>query len=247
MYQGRPLRQWLAFYTQGVTVDARGSVTDTSGLGAAGMPKQDVDKAVVQMGTDAIPTLLRLLGTSDSPFSRKWVALLQKQHFFKPPQQAWLGYSQACQAFEALGPAGSNAVPALVNLYRQRVSADSQVFVLDALYAMGSNAVPALAPLLRDGVTKSIPMLHDESVFLVGQVHTQPDVFVPMLIAALGDSKPTARRNAARALGAYGTTAISAVPALIILLHNPTTVDSSAASQALKQIDPVSAARAGVK
>jgi HEAT repeat protein len=67
------------------------------------------------------------------------------------------------------------------------------------------------------------------------------------LITALSDSKPLTRRNAVLALGAYGPAAASAIPALILMLQNPARFDSEAASQALKQIDPEAASKAGVK
>ena len=68
MYEGKPLSYWLECY-------APLNRTETS--------VQEADHAVQAIGTNAIPTLLRMLQKTDSPLKVRLVALLRKQHFVK--------------------------------------------------------------------------------------------------------------------------------------------------------------------
>src|SRR5579872_4898885 len=65
VYQGKPLSVWLEGYERG------------------GWARQNADEAVRQAGTNAIPTLLRMLQEKDSPMMLKLVALARRQHFIK--------------------------------------------------------------------------------------------------------------------------------------------------------------------
>jgi HEAT repeats len=246
VYQGKRLSKWLALYTRGVDINSQGLII-VSGDYATRAASIQADEVVRQIGTNAIPTLLRLLENRESPLKLKWIALLQKQHYFKPPQRAWLGYSQAGQAFDALGPAASNAVPALVRLYWRRISVPSQVSILGALGEIGPNPAPAEMSVFLDGMTNSNPPLRSEALFEIGQIHAPPEVFVPLLIKALNDPQPFVRRAAARSLAGYGAEAKSAVPVLIPLLDDPSAIVRSEAAHALEAIDPEAAAEAGVK
>src|SRR5205823_6495064 len=66
VYQGRPLSVWLRGFTDDKIMDS----------------DQDRDrtyKAVRQIGTNAIPTLLQMLGAKDSALKLKLIALAKKQ------------------------------------------------------------------------------------------------------------------------------------------------------------------------
>ena len=53
------------------------------------------------------------------------------------------------------------------------------------------------------------------------EIHGDPSVMVPVLVARLDHSDPKTRAYIARALGSYGTNAIPAIPKLEVLLEQP--------------------------
>lgn len=231
VYQGKPLRYWLAFITP-----------------VGGPLGNQTDEAVRQIGTNAIPTLLEMLQANDSPLKLKWMALLQKQHFIHPPQPAWRPNREAAMAFEVLGATASNAVPALVQIYRRKISTFSQLEILEALGDIGPSASPAATSVLLDALTNSDAFLRLYAVMAINKIHSEPEVFVPALINALKDSDGHVRYRAAEALTAYGPVAKTAVPALVGLSKSdPDLSVRTHAADALKEIDPEAAARAGVK
>jgi HEAT repeat protein len=63
----------------------------------------------------------------------------------------------------------------------------------------------------------------------------------------LSDTNFTVRVGAARGLGRFGADAHQAVPALVGLLSDANPFVRDAVSNALKEIDPEAAAKAGVK
>ena len=78
-----------------------------------------------------------------------------------PYYQHW----QAATAFRALGAGASNAVPMLIQIFRDKASLDSQCACVEALGWIGPAANGAL-PVLMDGATNA-----DRSM----RVHTRSD------------------------------------------------------------------------
>lgn len=70
---------------------------------------------------------------------------------------------------------------------------------------------------------------------------------MPALVTCLSNNDLFAHYTAADALGKFGTDAKPAIPALIALLNDPLGLARQAATNALLQIDPEAAAKAGVK
>jgi hypothetical protein len=97
VYQGKPLSVWLIAYGR--------------------------DEAVRQAGTNALPTLLRMLRAKDSALKVKLMDLAQKQRFihinYIPSDE--LNY-RACSAFGVLRAKAQSAVPALIRIYEQNIS-----------------------------------------------------------------------------------------------------------------------------
>jgi len=67
-------------------------------------------------------------------------------------------------------------------------------------------------------------------------------MIIPVLIGGLDDHYQLVRENAAIQLAVYGQQAKVAVPALLLTLST-----NRAAAYALKRIDPIAAAKVGVK
>jgi hypothetical protein len=82
------------------------------------------------------------------------------------------------------------------------------------------------------------------AIMSLGEIHSDPEVVVPLLIECLKIDQLAA--NAAHALSAYGSQARAAVPALIAILKHRETSVRSAASEALLKIDQKAAESAGV-
>lgn len=236
VYEGRRLSYWL----QGYLPYPDNVPKEVS--------EQKANDAMSAIGTNAIPTLLRLLRSRDSALTLKWFSLLDwldKNYAFKIHYnrdmdrliEAWLG-------FKELGANGALAVPALIKIYEQNISDDSRWGAAYSLGAIGPPAKIAVPKLLKWLAAKP------ESVDLLeplGDIHADPDLVVPVMIEYLTHRWPLARRLASQGLGAFGAEAKEAVPAVVELLNDPDEGVRRAAGNALLQIDPEAAARAGVK
>ena len=72
------------------------------------------------------------------------------------------------------------------------------------------------------------------AIQVLGLFHTQGELVIPALTAALASAKPAVRSDAARALGDFGSKATSAVPQLQALTNDPAVRRS--ALEALRRI-----------
>jgi hypothetical protein len=232
VYQGKPLSVWLEGYGPGESTPAR---------------IRKADQVVREMGTNAIPTLLRLLRVDDPPtWQADVIGLLQKQSFIKIKHvEAWGQHFRAWQAFKQLGGDAGSAVPGLMAIYERNISEDSQVETILSLGAIGPPAKSAVPMLLR-GMTNASPNYRCNVMIALGQIHSEPELVVPALLKSLSDGDAQSRRWAAQTLGTLGAEATPALPALIPLLKDQDYTVRNAATNALRAIDPA-AAKAGVK
>jgi hypothetical protein len=202
VYRGKALEVWLRTYAPRSPYQL-------------GSPKwKETDDAVRQMGTNCIPTLVRMIRARDSSLKVALVALAQRQHVIKvrfvPAAERNI---EASRAFVALGEAGSDAVPLLMEAYEKNVTQQSRYAIADALAWIGPSAKAAV-PLLLVAATNSDTRLRANALWALGDIHSQPELCVPVLIRALGDSKGQARLCAAHALGGFGADARPAIQRL---------------------------------
>ena len=126
VYQGKRLTDWLDAYKL---------------YGLAGVEtwqvraeQQKADEAVRHVGTNALPTLLRMLRANDSALKVKCVELARRQHLIRikhtPAEE--LNY-RACAAFGVLGAKARSAVPALIEIANQNLSRASRWYSIQAL------------------------------------------------------------------------------------------------------------------
>ncbi len=178
--QGKRLSAWLATYPEALSSTNKQRVGQT-------------DEAIRHIGTNAIPTLLRMLRARDSALTLKLLALAQKQHIVKIHYTpAWQRNLQAALAFGALGAEGKAAVPALTNIYDENISPGSQFAVVTALGNIGPAAREAEPFLLRVATDTNIP-LDSHSVRLtalasLAYVRARPASAVNALTNRLRDS-----------------------------------------------------------
>ena len=202
VYLGKPLSLWLRVYAP------------SSSSGRGSREWSQADDALRHMGTNGIPILLNMLREQDSKITIRLVTLAQKQHFIKihfaPAAER---NAAASKAFIALGDKAKGAVPALMKMYNENISADSQVAIEDAFAWIGPPAQPAI-PLLLQAGTNSNARARASALWALGEIHADPQVCVPELIQALNDTNDWARLSAAHALGMFGIDALSAVQSL---------------------------------
>ncbi len=218
VYQGKRLSVWLKEYDFKKSADGKELI-------AGDMRK--VDEIVKQAGTNAIPTLLRLLREEDS-----------KKHNIDSNGE------EASDGFRVLGASATNAVPDLIKIYEQNPTAR-----VDVLYCLGciGPAAEEIVPWLIQKLPDTNDKVRDGIVTSLGEIHSQSDRVVPILISYLNDSSSSVRGGAALALGEYRTDAKPAIPQLISLLNDKGKGVRNCATLAIKEIDPEAAVKAGLK
>jgi len=223
-YQGKSLSAWLDDYSR------------DDGL-------SNTDEAVRHIGTNAIPMLLQMLRAHDSQLKKKCIELLGRQHFMTIKiSTSEDKNAMATIAFEALGPQGANAVTQLTKIYDE--SSDNQWAAASCIASIGPPAKSAI-PSLLTGLKSREVSVRGATIWALGRIHGEPQLVVPELTKILHDSKAIFRQSAVGALGKFGTNASSAFPDMIALRNDPGM--GIIVSNALKQIDPEAAAKAGVK
>jgi RNA polymerase sigma factor (sigma-70 family) len=237
-YQGESLTYWLTGY-------------DTQPGGPAW---RMADEAVRAVGTNAIPTLLRMYGETDAALdqpedrqtaaARVTAASISASYDGIPASLALRHHLEASFAFQALGPAASNTVPALIQILRKNYSTLPTLHdgILEAIGGIGPAAKDATPVLL-----KALAILPDEdraNVFLeLGKIHSDPDSVLPVLTAAVRDPSAAVRKSAVFALARYGLDEPSAV-AVVKALAEDSTQDKETlrfAAQALQELTAATA------
>ena len=228
---GKPLTSWLDYYLPGSSEAQR----------------EMADRALDKAGTNAIPTLLRMLRQRDSSFKQKVMELARKQHFIKVhyiPAE-WRN-AAASLAFLELGARAEAAVPALIEIYEVNLSPYSRQCSARSLGYIGPAAKRAIPVLLR-GMANTNALVRCDTLLALADFHAEPEVVVPALTDALNDPNGNVRVSACTALWKVGREARPAVPALVKSLSDPDRSVKGLAARALRQIDPEAAAKAGVK
>ena len=240
VYQGKPLSFWLEKYNNGFSTYPTG----------AGNPDSSTPEAALDhIGTNAIPTLLRMLETKDSRLKLKLIELSEQQHFITIHYaKAWHQNFAAIMGFNHLGDAVKREVPvpAWIEIYDQRPSAMAQSFIADALAERGAAAEPAVPSLLRMTTNTNADFaLRVNAIVALGRIHAKPESVVPALIQATQDKNIVVREAAIDNLGRFGTDARPAVNALVKLLSDRDPNVREIALYALEKIDPAAAKAAG--
>jgi PBS lyase HEAT-like repeat len=230
-YNGKLLSYWLSRYENRI-------------LGKAALnssEQQEADKAVREIGTNAIPYLLKLAGRKDSALKQRMLSIYRRQSFLKLPiHDAQFYHVEASCGFVALREKAKPAVPGLIRLLKD---ADHQVREIAAsdLGMIGpeaEEAIPAILPLL-DEQNRGTPTL--EAMMALGGIHRRPDIVLPRLLEFVnGDRKGWNYQSPALdAIGRYGSDAKDLAPVIITFLDDPDSSRKSSAESALIMIDPL--------
>jgi HEAT repeat protein len=206
----------------------------------------EAEVAIRHIGTNAIPQLLKLLAAKDSQFEEYVIELARRQTWISIRlPEAWRDTDRAFWGFKVLGADAKPAVPGLVALLDGK-DRDVRMCALIALRSIGpsaSNAVPAIIQHFN-GTDFSTRIMAAQAL---GTIHAMSGSSVPALTASLQDSNSAVIVYGIGSLEAFGVEAKPAVPALVGLLKDPDLGVRTAATNALKKIDPEAAVKAGVK
>ncbi len=207
VYQGRTVTFWLEN-----AHDHSASLADQKAAG----------DAIHQAGTNAIPTLLRLMRARDSTAKTKILKWFQRHPRFKAPfvsannknMEAYLG-------FLALDRDTRFAVPELIQIYETAPESTAARIIPDIFRSLGPDANPAVPALIHAAVNSTNHNARAEAVLALGTIRSRPEIVVPALINSLRDTDYYTRANAAQALANFGADARPALPALTNLLGDP--------------------------
>ncbi|MDB6111320.1 MAG: repeat protein, partial [Pedosphaera sp.] len=232
VYHGKTLSHWLGIYTS----PPRNAFA-----------RREAEDAVRHIGTNAIPTLLRMLRAKDSGFTASLIRSLSRQQLLKIRFTGALERNmQAMNAFATLGATAKEAVPELIRIHDQNISWDSRWATVFALGGIGPAAKEAI-PLLLHGMPNADQSIRFATVRALGQIHAEPALVVPVLTDRLQDGDPEVRVVAASALGQFGADARPAIPTLRAWLTDKDSRMREAVTSALQQIDPEAAAKGGIQ
>jgi hypothetical protein len=214
--------------------------------------RDEAATAIRAMGTNAIPTLLRMMRAKESRFKSRWLARrwygLFEMHFSEPAGIV----ARAEEGFDVLGTDAASAVPELSKILDETLSPECASRTANALGNIGPDGRAAVPSLLR-AATKTKGTAHYEAFWALGKIHADPGSAVPVLLGVVSNT-PADRMYAVHALGEYRGDARTAVPTLVALLNDPNVKaispygtgfvsDRSEVENALKQIDPETYAR----
>lgn len=208
VYHGKPLSYWM----QGFDIPT--SRTNRPNWA-------DAEIALYDAGTNAIPTLLRMVQQDSSLKNTllRWAYGIPyvKKHY---PQRPTMGNFMVVQAFYVLHADAAPAVPALIKNLDGNSSSTAASISMLILGRMGSMATDAIPTLLRIASGNNQNM-RAGALSALGQMQSDPDKVVPVLITALHDPSAVNRSVAAGALWYFGTNAKPAVPALVQIISEP--------------------------
>ena len=258
-YQNRPLHSWLK---------------DLEMWDANTNDKATARLAFQEMGTNAIPILVKIIESGGPPIQRAILKVNRRQSLVKLPfGRPWNQTMAATWALYAMGTNAKPALPALTNLLLHTNQLIPSAIVLAGI---GSDAIPILLAALTN---QDWRVRHAVASGL-GMARSDPDVIVPALIARLQDTQRVVQYAAAGSLGElharaelvvpaltnsfpsadsllrcsilvslqqFGSQATPAIPTIVSALKDENADVRESAAWAFKQIDPDGATKAGVQ
>lgn len=192
-------------------------------------------QVVAQIGLPALPELISQI--EQTPNLRERIGERLRKHlpaaarrFLPGTEKNRTRRLQAMQVIHMIGPAASNAIPAIVQAFRER-----DVAILSAARAtlarLGPVAVPALIALLED---QSF-LYRSEAAFALMDIGPPAQAAIPALQAAIKNGNPDTARASVYALGRLGE---AAIPALAEALNDPRPETRKIAQEELTRLSP---------
>jgi HEAT repeat protein len=197
LYKGKELSEWLALYQ-------------------STQLRPQAAEAIQHVGTNALPKLLDLLQTRDSPIKHRLDNFLKNHPGFRfQPRTAEDDWMLAYYGFEALGTTGAPAVPTLTNLLADHELRTGAAACLGAIGPPAKDAVPLLIPWL----TSTNLSLRFSAAHALGLIGPASADAVPILVTWLTNTTPGLNFFAAQTFADLGPAAAQAKPALLNALR----------------------------
>ncbi|HRI15483.1 MAG TPA: HEAT repeat domain-containing protein [Verrucomicrobiota bacterium] len=227
--RGKALGTWIEQYYHTRTI--RGSPQDASATEAR--------EAVLEIGTNAIPTLLARVRTRDSGIQKRLLLWLYQRNLIQASQpKSELARNRADWGFAILGQVGEPAVPELVAALKDEdpgVRATA-ARCLGHIGERAESAIPALLPLLEER-NQGIPIL--SAMDALRSIRGRPDLVIPAMVEYLSGDRMSWNYSvpAMSVLRAYGADAAPAIPAIKAYLRHPDSDKRNGADSALTFIE----------
>ena len=198
---------------------------------------QEAERAILGLGSNAVPCLVRLLRTPNpvlaTPFKaigRRANRVRQALYRVVNPFSASAQRAAAAQALRDLGPQAEAALPALTNALRD----DQTVswYAALALAQFGQRGIAALT----NALPRSGPEQAGFVCYALGSQGPSASNAIPALARVMEEGSPELGEKAARALGDIGRIA---VPRLLRMMDHPAPAVRILAIQALANIGPL--------
>lgn len=107
---------------------------------------------------------------------------------------------------------------------------------IDGFVGFGTAASNAIPLLMKASVEENY-FMREDAVYALGRIHADGEHVIPFLIARLQeDPDSTVRRNAAFAIGAFGTQASNAIASVMKAKEDPDAAVRVAVEHALRKI-----------
>jgi HEAT repeat protein len=182
--------------------------------------------AIHDMGSNAVPHLIRILDARESRFKSWFNDLAAHQSIIRFRFHSLnLQKAQAAMACEELGPAAAATIPSLSRLINEPDLAGP---AMAALAQIGPQTFPLLTNALLTGNVEA-------RVAAAGELRQMRprDLAVPMALQALRDISPIVRSRAAETLGALALNSPTVLSALIGCLDDTDASVRASATQSL--------------
>jgi hypothetical protein len=235
VYQGKRLSNWLEQFS----TNHWGKFNSTEDKEAA--------SAIRQIGTNALPVMLKLMSKRDSRLTQKLMDFLPRLWVSRRQDVLWGRRRLGATGFVALGPIARPAVPALMTLANDR-DRGVRYHAVYALGHLGSAAQPAV-PFLIGRLTDSSVTTRRHAMFGLAAIHLEPELVVPVMSEYASDhgADVVMRWAAIQGLGNFGAQAKAAIPVLVRLLSDQGETIRSVATNSLPMIDREAAVQASVE
>ncbi|TAL01393.1 MAG: hypothetical protein EPO07_08475, partial [Verrucomicrobia bacterium] len=175
-------------------------------------------RAVQQIGTNAIPFLLDELRTEPLPWEG-FSPLLSRMHLNANLPTASERRIKAISGFQALGPLADPAIPEIQKILFAP-NADSREMAIYALHAIGSDRTLSALTLC---LTNSDAVLRRDAIDFLGLAGSRAVLAVPALLTNLESNDALTRNCTARALSRIKPRPEVIVPALTELVNDSDT------------------------
>jgi HEAT repeat protein len=247
---------------------------EVSGQMESDLSIEDSRAAINEIGERAIPVLLNKLQAKDpawkEPLYRVYVKLP-----WQPFRFSWAGeeHVQAMHGFDCLGPKARNAIPRLTKLL---YDTNSSFASGQALASIGNESLPILqaaltntsAPVVKLAAINATSIASNLTVAVLPEMrllktHTNEQVASSAVVRlmcyaakdeaeevaldALQTGRPQVRKNALRYLTRARIDKTKTVPVLVRLLNDADPLFRRGLTNALRQIDPITAASVGIQ